>query len=255
MTSGCRARASSARALRAQTLCAVFITELLQSGGILAAPEAIRCQTGVRMHSLMTRLEGYGFPLSNGTSLSRSLIEKDILTEHRADTALQEYRRFLFLAATGKGPTVPSPLIDAMWHLHLADSRAYHDDLCARVVGQTIHHTPGRPEPRLDPAYPATLGRYAQVFGVPAHPKVWPSPAMIARREAVGVFSFIGITALVLGFAIGVAAFWLTGLALLGAVLIWTQYWGPWPWRAGSTENGLGIGLGGDGDGGGCGGD
>jgi hypothetical protein len=59
----------------------------------------------------------------------------------------------------------------------------------------------------------------------------------------------------VLGLAIGVAAFWLTGLALLGAVLIWTQYWGPWPWRAGSTENGLGIGLGGDGDGGGCGGD
>src|SRR5215204_3251945 len=57
-----------------------------------------------------------------------------------ASRVLDEYRRFLFLAATHGELMVPSEAVDQAWHLHMLDTRAYWDELCARVVGRPLHH-------------------------------------------------------------------------------------------------------------------
>lgn len=60
----------------------------------------------------------------------------------RADAAEREYKRFLMLAA--KFPEqrlVPAGDVDAFWHGHILDTRAYARD-CAFAMGYFVHHWP-----------------------------------------------------------------------------------------------------------------
>jgi hypothetical protein len=92
---------------------------------------------------------------------------------------LAEYRRFLFITATHEDLMVPSEAVDQAWHLHMLDTRAYWDELCGRVAGRPIHHTPSRggaPEDRRHAdAYEATLACYREAFGEAPPADVWPS--------------------------------------------------------------------------------
>ena len=64
---------------------------------------------------------------------------------------VQEYMRFIYLAATASHQVTPSDAVDQAWHLHLIYTRSYWDDLCRGVLGRPIHHGPtkgGRGKPR-----------------------------------------------------------------------------------------------------------
>jgi len=92
---------------------------------------------------------------------------------------LDEYRRFLFLTATHDELIVPSGAVDQAWHLHMLDTRAYWDELCGRVAGRPIHHTPSRggatEDTRHADGYEATLRRYREAFDEPPPADIWPS--------------------------------------------------------------------------------
>ena len=60
-----------------------------------------------------------------------------------------EYRRFLLLAATADAVVVPSDAVDQAWHLHLTDTRSYWSELCHRILGKPLHHTPSRGVPAV----------------------------------------------------------------------------------------------------------
>ena len=72
----------------------------------------------------------------------------------QAKGAVEEYRRFCFLAVTGTEPATPSEEVDAVWHLHLTYSRDYWSVWCPQVLERPLHrptsrtstpgHTPGR---------------------------------------------------------------------------------------------------------------
>ncbi|WP_448663395.1 glycine-rich domain-containing protein [Sphingomonas sp. CJ20] len=104
-----------------------------------------------------------------------------------AERVDREYRRFLFLAATAPHAVTPSDAVDQAWHLHLAYTRSYWDDLCGSVLGRALHHGPtsgGEAEDRRYRAqYDATLDAYRRIFGADAPGDVWP-PA--ARRFDAG---------------------------------------------------------------------
>jgi len=95
-----------------------------------------------------------------------------------ASRVVHEYRRFLLLAATEESITVPSDAVDQAWHLHLVDTHAYWDELCARVIGKALHHTPSRGgDAELEHhqrGYEATLLRYHSVFDEDAPKDIWP---------------------------------------------------------------------------------
>jgi len=105
----------------------------------------------------------------------------------RAQEVVHEYRRFLLLAATAGHPVTPSEEVDQAWHLHLAYSVSYWEDLCGRVLGRALHHGPtrgGRSEgAKFRAWYAETLRSYERVFGAPPPAEVWPEPA---RRFAPG---------------------------------------------------------------------
>jgi len=94
--------------------------------------------------------------------------------------AIEEYRRFCFLACSGGEDVTPSALIDQVWHTHLTDTREYWQRFCPDVLQATLHHRPGRGDAadaeRHAAQYRATLVRYRHYFGEPPA-ACWPAAA------------------------------------------------------------------------------
>src|SRR5262245_35774480 len=105
--------------------------------------------------------------LARDNGWSRSLAKK----------AIEEYRKFCFLAAHAGHPVTPSDEVDQVWHLHLTYSRHYWDTLCRDTLERPLHHGPthgGAAEDRkFRRWYEATLASYRRYFGEPPN-DVWP---------------------------------------------------------------------------------
>ena len=104
-----------------------------------------------------------------------------------ATQALEEYRKFCFLACVSNHPITPSEQVDAVWHLHLRYTRDYWLKFCPQVLRRDFHHGPtqgGRQEQqRFYEQYSLTLQSYRQFFGTPPV-DFWPS-SVIRFRPSV----------------------------------------------------------------------
>jgi hypothetical protein len=105
--------------------------------------------------------------------------------EHRwradfAAAAIEEYRRFCFLAAVSVRPVTPSEEVDEVWHLHLIHTRDYWDVWCGQVLGARLHHDASEGGPaalaKHVTQYAGTLALYEQHFGPPPA-RLWPASA------------------------------------------------------------------------------
>lgn len=184
--------------------------------------------------------------MSDGRPLAEVLMDKGRLSAERAQTLVQEYHRFLRLAANGPGPVVLSPVLDQVWHLHLTDTRAYAA-FCEGAFGRFLHHSPGRAPQADDPAYARTLEAYAQAFGHPPDGRVWPSPATLRTLRWIGAPIMLGAGLVAFGL-MGLGG-WLVavGAALFAGGLIWAVTRSPWMiGNRSSSGCGGGSGCGGD---------
>lgn len=95
-----------------------------------------------------------------------------------AEKALLEYKRFIYMVAKQKQELTPSDAVDQVWHLHLAYTKSYWEDLCGNVLGFSLHHNPtmgGKQEDqRFSNAYQRTLDIYYQTFGEYPDKTIWP---------------------------------------------------------------------------------
>ncbi|HEV7233556.1 MAG TPA: hypothetical protein VGN36_04870 [Sphingorhabdus sp.] len=95
-----------------------------------------------------------------------------------ANRVFDEYRRFLFLAATCPHSVTPSDEVDQAWHLHLTYTRHYWDTLCGEILIRPLHHGPtlgGANEgQRYRAQYQRTLDAYALAFGENPPADIWP---------------------------------------------------------------------------------
>ena len=95
-----------------------------------------------------------------------------------AEKALLEYKRFIYLVAIHKQELTPSDAVDQVWHLHLAYTKSYWEDLCENILGFSLHHNPttgGKKEDqRFSEAYQHTLNIYYESFGEQPDETVWP---------------------------------------------------------------------------------
>jgi hypothetical protein len=208
-------------------------------------------QAKMRDRALWERIAAAEFLLATGP-LAEAVRKGTSLNARRAEAAVVEYRRFLYLAATGS-PAVPSPVVDAVWHLHLLDTRAYIEGFCLPFLGRVLHHVPGRPGQAADPGYSRTLARYRDEFGMAPPPRIWPSPALLGVQGWIGAPVVAGVGLVLLGAIAGWGArAILAGAALAAVPLAGWMALGPWPVRPGGGDGGSG-GTSVDGDG--CGGD
>src|SRR5262249_49181435 len=65
--------------------------------------------------------------------------------------------------------------------LHLIYTRSYWDDLCGRVLGRPLHHTPTQGGPTEQAhyvdLYEKTLASYERLFGEAPPTEIWPAAA------------------------------------------------------------------------------
>jgi hypothetical protein len=121
------------------------------------------------------RVEPDGAALTFAARLAR---ENGWSAAHGA-AAVEEYRRFLYLAATTGRQVTPSEDVDQAWHLHLTYSRHYWDVLCGGILKRPLHHGPteggAAEDARYRSQYEETLALYRATFGVAPPPAIWPA--------------------------------------------------------------------------------
>ncbi|WP_421837499.1 glycine-rich domain-containing protein [Novosphingobium sp.] len=121
-------------------------------------------------------------PVDADLSFTQRLARENGWSDAHAARVFEEYRRFLYLAATAPHAVTPSDAVDQAWHLHLTFTRDYWERLCPDVLGRAMHHGPtkgGRAEgERFFEQYALTLRSYEAAFG-PAPADIWPD----ARRR------------------------------------------------------------------------
>lgn len=87
-------------------------------------------------------------------------------------SAVEEYRRFLFLTVGFPDVIVPTEFVDAVWHAHILDTMKYAKD-CEENFGYFLHHFPyfgmrGEDDQKaLQETFQATATLYEQQFGSP----------------------------------------------------------------------------------------
>lgn len=93
--------------------------------------------------------------------------------EPQLDVMEAEYRKFLSLhLAHPDTDIVPCKLVDEIWHQHILDTQAYHED-CDVIFGSYLHHFPyfgmrsDDDASALADAYADTIARYRTAFGEP----------------------------------------------------------------------------------------
>ncbi len=100
-------------------------------------------------------------------------------TRTYADRVVEEYKRYVFLAATTGFHVCPSEDVDAAWHLHLTYTKSYWKRLCGDVLARPLHHEPTKGGPAEGAKhlamYADTLAAYRDAFGQPAPADIWPA--------------------------------------------------------------------------------
>ncbi len=118
-------------------------------------------------------------PPSAPVTFASRLARENGWTDDYARRVVDEYRRFLFLAQIAGHPVSPSEDVDQAWHLHLAYTRNYWDELCGKVLGRPFHHEPAQGHEgeaaRLRKWYNDTLNSYRRIFGEAPPWNIWPS--------------------------------------------------------------------------------
>jgi hypothetical protein len=96
---------------------------------------------------------------------------------------IEEYKRFMFLAAVGKDPVTPSIEVDEAWHLHMLYTRDYQE-FC-NILGKFIHHGPGRggkEDEKFIDWYYQTKRNYFMWFSEEPPEDIWPSSEVRFRH-------------------------------------------------------------------------
>ena len=128
--------------------------------------------------ALWGRIARHDFDHDHVLSFSRRLAREQGWRAGFARGAVEEYRRFCFLAVTAGTPMTPSLEVDAVWHLHLTYTRDYWDVWCPQVLRLPLHHDPteggAAAQQRFRAQYARTLLAYEGAFGPPPA-AYWPA--------------------------------------------------------------------------------
>ncbi len=133
-------------------------------------------ELAVDRHPLWQRICAHSFPPgAPGCGFIDRLASEQGWSQDHAAAAIEEYRRYCFLAVIEGTVMCPSHQVDRVWHLHMTYTRDYWTEWCAETLQTPLHHEPsrgGRGElARHRELYAETLARYESWFGAP--PLAW----------------------------------------------------------------------------------
>ncbi len=185
----------------------------------------------IRDHPL--RLEG------KLPDLERLVLRHGRLGGARTRAALQEYRRFLYLAALAPREVAAPPLIHRIWRAHARNHQGYTVDLSRGVIRRPLPEPFDLPPPLTDAAHARTRALYRAEFGAAPPRSLWPGPLGMPARSVLGWARPGFMLGAVLLFTIGEPA-WaiISALAALTAALA-RHLMAPWDFE--TPDDGLDL--------------
>ena len=228
---------------------------------------------------LYARIQHFSFDAGDERlTFARRLARENGWSHEFAQRAIDEYRRFMFLAMAAGHPVTPSDQVDQVWHLHLTYTRGYWDRFCGEVLESPIHHGPTKGtvadgEKFVD-WYDKTRASYEHFFGARPPTDLWPPPETrfghdvhfervntedywVIRKPRFGAKTVLAGVALPLAGVGGVYLFAFGDFCFAVFVLIWIVAafisGARWLFK-GRGRGGSGGGIGGSAGCGGCGG-
>ncbi|MEI8281509.1 MAG: TIGR04222 domain-containing membrane protein, partial [Armatimonadota bacterium] len=94
--------------------------------------------------------------------------------------AIEEYKRFCYLAVVAGHPVSPSEVVDEVWHLHLTYSANYWKVFCPEVLQMPFHHHPSKggmeERAKFNEWVLLTHDSYTNAFGEEPPADIWNSP-------------------------------------------------------------------------------
>ncbi|WP_223620951.1 TIGR04222 domain-containing membrane protein [Lysobacter sp. ESA13C] len=141
--------------------------------------------------ALWQRLSDYRFSGDQPEAFVDRVAHACQSTRETAQAAIEEYRRFCFLAVGAGHAVTPSEIVDRVWHTHMTDTRDYWLKFCPEALEQPLHHSPSlgglAEDERHRRQYFATVDSYRRYFGDPPT-RFWagePQPARLTADESV----------------------------------------------------------------------
>jgi uncharacterized protein (TIGR04222 family) len=128
------------------------------------------------------RIQQHAFERDDGSlDFLGKLMREQGWSRTKARAAIEEYRKFCFLAVCAGHAVTPSEEVDQVWHLHLTYTVDYWNRFCPQVLGMALHHegADGKLATRTQHrnGYAETLASYQRRFGVPPE-EFWPASAV-----------------------------------------------------------------------------
>jgi len=159
---------------------------------------------------------------------SRRLAKENGWPADFAARAIEEYKRFVYLAMAAGHPVSPSDAVDQVWHLHLTYTENYWKQFCAEILREPLHHQPTEGGPaehdKFKDWYRRTKASYRDHFGEEPPRELWPGPDETKHHRVTKVDRATHwiipkprLTQSVLSLLLAAAAAWLAGCgAILG---------------------------------------
>ena len=154
--------------------------------------------------ALLRRLEEFNIDDSESSfPFSAKLAHEQNWTKSFTARAIEEYKRFCYLAVTAGHPVSPSEVVDEVWHLHLTYSYNYWKVFCPEVLQMPFHHHPskggGAERSKFDEWSAKTEQSYRVAFSEEPPSVIWQSE--FQKREVDSNKSYQISKALVRNFA------------------------------------------------------
>ncbi len=133
----------------------------------------------LKERGLWDRISRYDLEgIAGKTAFSTRLARANGWSFDYAKSALQEYKRFMYLICMSDKPLAPSDAVDQVWHMHLLYSQNYWEKFCPDVLERELHHIPsmgGLKEAEAHKKnYERTLDLYFKEFRMMPSIRFWP---------------------------------------------------------------------------------
>lgn len=128
------------------------------------------------------QLENFTFNASNQLeNYTKKLAQRAKWTTPFTNEVIEEYKKFLFLAATEKCILVPPPPVDLAWKMHIEYFPLSWKNICSQILGIKLKRANPPKENDDDPPFPRTvyynqtLKIYSRVFHTWPSATLWPT--------------------------------------------------------------------------------
>ncbi|MBD2485637.1 TIGR04222 domain-containing membrane protein [Planktothrix sp. FACHB-1365] len=137
---------------------------------------------------LYNRIQSFSFDeIGASFSFTQKLAREQGWSLDYTNRAIEEYKKFVFLAIVADHGVCPSEQVDQVWHLHLTYTKSYWEEFCPNVLQRPLHHEPtkGGYSQRLKHLYNynKTLESYKHFFRQFPPVDIWSEPELRFGRD------------------------------------------------------------------------